>query len=71
MGVSSCDSCVAKIGGGDANDDDVVDSQLRVRGVDGLRLVDCSVMPTMLAGNLNAPIMAMAWRAADFIVGGR
>lgn len=46
----------------------VVDSRLRVRGVDGLRVVDCSVMPTMVAGNLNGPIMAMAWRAADFIL---
>lgn len=46
----------------------VVDSRLRVRGVDGLRVVDCSVMPTMVAGNLNGPMMAMAWRAADFIL---
>ena len=50
------------------DDGDVVDSRLRVRGVDGLRVVDCSVMPTMVAGNLNGPIMAMAWRAADFII---
>ncbi|MFZ0835305.1 MAG: GMC oxidoreductase, partial [Mycobacterium sp.] len=50
------------------SDDDVVDSKLRVRGVDNLRVVDCSVMPTMLAGNLNGPVMAMAWRAADFIL---
>ncbi len=53
------------------NEGDVVDSQLRVRGVDGLRVVDCSVMPTMVAGNLNGPVMAMAWRAADFILHGR
>ena len=45
----------------------VLDGRLRVRGVAGLRVVDCSVMPTMVAGNLNGPIMAMAWRAADFI----
>ncbi len=50
------------------DDADIVDSQLRVRGVDGLRVVDCSVMPTMVAGNLNGPVMAMAWRAADFIL---
>lgn len=50
------------------NDDDVVDDKLRVRGVNGLRVVDCSVMPTMVAGNLNGPIMAMAWRAADLIL---
>ncbi len=48
-------------------DDDVVDSSLRVRGVDGLRIMDCSVMPTMVSGNLNGPAMAMAWHAADLI----
>ncbi|KUI37308.1 GMC family oxidoreductase [Mycobacterium sp. GA-2829] len=53
------------------SDHDVVDNQLRVRGVDGLRVVDCSVLPTIVAGNLNGPIMAMAWRAADFILDGR
>ncbi|UGQ11190.1 GMC family oxidoreductase N-terminal domain-containing protein [Yinghuangia sp. ASG 101] len=51
-------------------EDDVVDAELRVRGVDGLRIVDCSVMPTMVSGNLNGPIMAMAWRAADLILDG-
>lgn len=51
-------------------DEDAVDNQLRVRGVENLRVVDCSVMPTMVAGNLNGPIMAMAWRAADFILHG-
>jgi choline dehydrogenase len=50
------------------DEDDVVDSRLRVRGVDNLRVVDCSVMPTIVAGNLNGPVMAMAWRAADFIL---
>lgn len=49
-------------------DDDVVDTSLRVRGVDHLRVVDCSVMPTMVSGNLNGPVMAMAWRAADLIL---
>jgi choline dehydrogenase-like flavoprotein len=53
------------------SDDDVVDSKLRVRGIDGLRVVDCSVMPIMVAGNLNGPMMAMAWRTADFILDGR
>jgi choline dehydrogenase len=51
------------------DEDDVVDGRLRVRGIEGLRVVDCSVMPTMVSGNLNAPIMAMAWRAADLILG--
>ena len=40
------------------SEEDVVDSELKVRGVDGLRVVDCSVMPTMVAGNLNGPMMA-------------
>jgi choline dehydrogenase len=50
------------------SDSDVVDGQLRVRGVENLRIIDCSVLPTMVAGNLNGPIIAMAWRAADFIL---
>jgi choline dehydrogenase len=50
------------------NEDDVVDSSLRVRGVHNLRVMDCSVMPTMVSGNLNGPAMAMAWRAADLIL---
>ncbi len=52
-------------------DDDVVDPSLRVRGVDNLRVMDCSVMPIMVSGNLNGPAMAMAWRAADMILAGR
>jgi choline dehydrogenase-like flavoprotein len=50
------------------NDDDVVDPTLRVRGVDKLRVMDCSVMPTMVSGNLNGPAMAMAWHAADLVL---
>ena len=50
------------------SEEDVVDSRLRVRGVDGLRVVDCSVMPTMVSGNLNGPVMAMAWHAGDLIL---
>ncbi len=49
-------------------DDDVVDSRLRVRGVDGLRVVDGSILPIMVSGNLNGPIMAMAWRASDLLL---
>ena len=47
----------------------VVDTELRVRGVDGLRVVDASVMPTVPRGNINAPAMAIAERAADLIQG--
>ena len=46
----------------------VVDPDLRVRGVDGLRVVDCSIMPTQISGNTNGPVMAIAWRAAERII---
>ncbi|MBM3347307.1 MAG: glucose-methanol-choline oxidoreductase, partial [Betaproteobacteria bacterium] len=43
----------------------VVDPQLKVRGTENVRVVDCSVMPGLIAGNTNAPAIALAWRAAD------
>jgi choline dehydrogenase-like flavoprotein len=49
------------------SDEDVVDARLRVRGVDGLRVIDASVFPAMPSGNTAAPTMALAWRAADLI----
>ena len=47
----------------------VVDQQLRVHGIEGLRIVDASVMPDIVSGNLNAPTQMIAERAADYLMG--
>ena len=61
-------SCSCKMG---SNDDPlaVVDPQAKVHGLEGLRIVDSSIMPSITTGNLNAPTIMLAEKAADHIIG--
>ncbi|MNW17503.1 Oxygen-dependent choline dehydrogenase [compost metagenome] len=55
-------------------DDDgmaVLDSQMRVRGIAGLRVVDAGAMPTITSGNTNSPTLMLAEKAAEWIVRAR
>ena len=61
-------SCTCKMGA----DDDVMavlDSECKVRGIEGLRVVDSSIFPVITNGNLNAPTIMVAEKAADLILG--
>jgi choline dehydrogenase len=61
-------SCSCKMGNDDMS---VVDSQLRVRGIEGLRVVDCSVMPEIVNSNLQATVIMIGEKASDMILNGK
>lgn len=61
----SCGTC--RMG---SDKDAVVDARLQVRGVYGLRVADAAVFPTMPSCNINGPVMAVGWRAAEIILAG-
>ena len=46
----------------------VVDERLRVRGVEGLRIADCSIMPVIVSGNTNAPAMMIGEKCSDMVL---
>ena len=60
-------SCTCRMG--DNRQNSVVDSQLRVYGIQGLRVIDASVFPNITSGNTNAPTIMLAEKGADLVLG--
>jgi choline dehydrogenase len=64
-------SCFHNVGtckmGGDADPTAVLDARLHVRGIAGLRVADCSVLPVQISAEPNGPAMAIGWRAAELL----
>ena len=60
-------SCTCRMGP-DARRRLVVDPRLRVHGMEGLRVCDASVFPTLIGGNTNAPAMMVGWKGAEMIL---
>jgi len=60
-------SCTCRMGPDPATS--VIDARLRVHGIDGLRVIDASSFPNLIAGNTNAPSMLMGWKGAEMILG--
>ena len=59
-------SCTCRMGPDAATS--VVDSRLRVHGVGGLRVIDASAFPNIIAGNTNAPALLMGWKGAEAVL---
>jgi 4-pyridoxate dehydrogenase len=59
-------ACTCPMG---VNETSVLDAEMKVRGVENLRVVDASAMPDLTSGNINAPVLMMAEKASEMILG--